>query len=127
MAGGELVLVEQHLFGPTFAWAAAVDRVLTPLDRAREVGPRPVGNRRRVVGLLDARADLLVDPVAQFGDRRERGLRVCVLRLEVRDHVRVVAFAQPVPVVDAIIAVNAEYVRAPGCPGRRRPDHYRGD
>ena len=58
----------------------------------------PVGDRRRLVGLLDAADDLVVDALAQRREVRERGVGVRVLGLEVRDHLGVVAVAEPEPV-----------------------------
>ena len=111
------VLVEQHLLRRRRRRArpAAVDRVLLALDRARVVLPRAVGHRRRDVGLLDAALDLLEDPVAE---RRVGASSASVYAFSASrcaSTVGVVAVAQPVPVVDALVAVLGR-----GRCGRRR-------
>ena len=121
----ERVLVEQHhgRLGRPAARAAAVHAVLQPFDGARRVLPRTVRNRRRLVGLLDAAADLLEDAVAQRVVRRQDRVGVGVLGLEVGDDVGVVALAQPVPVVDPLVAVQREHDGVAGsirgCRGHR--------
>ncbi len=55
VAGGEHVLVEHDLrgVGSGAAGPAAMDPVLRALDSAGGVLPRALGDRRRLVGLLD--------------------------------------------------------------------------
>ncbi len=95
----------------------AMHRVLLPCDRARVVLPRTVRDRRRHVGLLHACLDLLEDLLLQRGRRREHGFRVGVLRFEMCEHVGVVSLPQPVPVVDALVAVLGEHVGRRGAFG----------
>ena len=83
-----------------------MDRVLLALDGAGEVAPVAVGDRRRLVGLLHPRPDLGEDAVAELGDRGEHRFGVDVLGLEVGEHGGIVAVAEPVPVVDALVAVD---------------------
>jgi hypothetical protein len=108
VAGGGEVLVEQHLLTVPAAGPAAVDRVVEPLDGARVVLPLPARDGCGCVGLLDPRADLLVDRVPQRLQRREHGGGVGVLGLEVGTHGRVVAVTQPVPRVDALVVVETQ-------------------
>jgi hypothetical protein len=105
VALGELVHVEQHLFrGVHRALAAAVDRILQALDLALVIPVAALAVRHALVGFLDAREDLLVEPVAEAFERLHRLLRVAVLRFEVRDDFRIVLVAQPEVVVDAAVA-----------------------
>ena len=123
VARREVVLVEQDLLGAAVAAPAAVDGVLLTFDGARVIAPLAVGHRRRRVGLLDAAADLVEDAVAQRRARREERLGVRVLGFEVGDHGRVVTVAHPVPVVDAVVAVDRQHMRAPRRVRRRRRCH----
>ncbi len=85
--------------------------VLQTFDRARRVLPRALGDRRRLVGLLHAPLDLVEDAAPEGRERGERGVGVGVLGFEIRNHFRIVAVAEPVPVVVAHVAVLGELVR----------------
>ena len=124
VSGGELVLV-QHVSGAVGASgaaprAAAVNPVLAPLEGAGEVlvGPWRTGADSSVS--CTRPDDLLVELLAQRFCRRGRRLGVGVLGLEVGAHLGVVALPQPVPVVDPLVAVGAQRVRAPGRDRRSR-------
>ena len=83
-------------------------RVLAAFEGAGEVVPRPVADRRRDVGLLDAAADLLEEPVLEAARVLQCGGRVGVLGREVVEDLGVVAVPEPVPGVDARVAVRSE-------------------
>ena len=113
----EDVLVEEDLrgLGALAARPATVDRVLRALLGPGGVLPRTFGDGCGLVGLLDPRLDLVEDPFAQPRQGRELGVGVAVLGLEVGDHLGIVPVAEPIPVVDAGIAVFAQDVGpAPG-------------
>ncbi len=123
--GGELVLVEQHLLAGRRArrgerigqtrcprGAPALDPVLPALDRATEVLVRSLADRRARVGLLDAALDLLEQLLLQGFGAGHHLARVRVLGLQVLPHLRVVAVAEPEPVVDPLVAVRAQHDRA---------------
>ena len=115
VAGGELVLVEDRVLvavGP--AAPAAVHRVLLALLRPAQVPPLAPLRRDRQVGLLDAGDDLLVQLLPErLGVSGHRG-RVVVLRLQQGEDLGIGPIAQPVPVVDPLVAVGADGMRPPG-------------
>ena len=125
VAHREQVQIENDLFVAgvavtTVAQPAAVDRVLPALFGALVVLVGTVGHGRRGVGLLHARRDLVVDPRLQRLGRSHDGVGVRVLGFEIRTHIGVGALAQPVPVVDALVAVGAQDVRETGRQRRAR-------
>jgi hypothetical protein len=135
---GHLVEVDQHLLGGgvVLVRTPATDRILEALDGPAVVPPRALAHRHREVGLLRARLDLLEHGLAQVGRGRQHVQQVCVLALEVRDHLGVVTVAEPRVVVDDRLAVQASLHRHPfGCgwrgadggwgSGRRRLTHDR--
>ena len=83
----------------------AVPRVGLPLGGAGEVPPAAGPDRDRHVGLLDPRPDLLVHLVLERLQLGRHGVRVGVLRLEVRAGRRGVLVAQPLVVVHQHAAV----------------------
>ena len=90
VARGEQILVEHDLggFGPGATGPAAMDPVLRALHGSGGVLPGALGDRRRLVGLLDPGLDLAEDPLPQRQQGREHRVGVGVLGLEVRDHRR---------------------------------------
>ncbi len=122
VVAGQLVLVEDDLLaglrrlrhgrlsacGP----AAAVDGVALALDRALVVPPGPVADGHRQVGLDDVVPQLLVDVLAQGSQTGQLGLGVVVLLRQVGEDLGIVAVAQPVPVVDALVPVGPQDRRA---------------
>ena len=99
---------------------AAVDGILGPLDGARVVPPRPFAYRHGLVGLHDAGPDLGEQLLAQTRQMGRVAFGEVVLGLEMGEHLRVLALAQPEPVVDAPVAVGLEDRRPPGGHGRRQ-------
>ena len=95
---------------------SAVDRVLRAFFGPGGVLPRALGDGCRLVGLLDARLDLVEDPFAQR-QRREHRVGVAVLGLEVGDDLGIVPVAEPIPVVPR--ASPCASGRG-ACAGRRR-------
>ena len=83
-------------------------RVLESLDGAGEVLEGTPAHRHGHVGLLHAADDLSVETLAKGRESGDRGLRVGVLGLEVPEHGRVLAVAQPVPRIDTLVAVVAQ-------------------
>ena len=125
----ERVEVEQGLvdaagvvatLGPERAPAQVV-RVLLAAPGLARIPPVPLSHRHRVVVLLDPREHLLVELLLQLGMRREPGIGVAVLGLQVLERARIVAVAQPEVFVDARVAVHAHIARLARCARRRRP------
>ena len=129
LAARQLVEVEQGLVDAA--------RVVAPIGRRRRAGagsagtarrcrvwrrvpPVALSHRHRVVVLLDAREHLLVELLLQRGVRREPGIGVGVLGLQVGERARIVAVAQPEVVVAARVAVHAHVARL-ARRARRRP------
>ena len=98
---------------------AAMDSVLASLGGPAPVPPAAVARRRRQIVLEDSALDLLVQAFAQTRGRGGHRLGVAVLGLQVCDHRGVVAVAEPVPVVDAHVAVGLEPGRSARGRGRR--------
>ena len=96
---------------------AAMDPVLAPLGGPAPVPPAALARRRRQIVLLDPALDLLVQAFTQTGGGGGHRLGVAVLGLQVGDHRRVVAVAEPVPVVDAYVPVGLEPVGRRGAAG----------
>ena len=119
LAARQLVQVEQGLVDAARVVApirpdgapAQVVRVLLAAPRLGRVPPVALSHRHRVVVLLDAREHLLVELLLQLGVRREPGVGVGVLGLQVGERARIVAVAQPEVVVAARVAVNAHVAR----------------
>jgi hypothetical protein len=119
---GESVEVQQQLFGRLRVVAplgphgplAHQHRVLLARQRALAVPPAPLAHRHRLVGLLDARQHLLVELLPEGLERREPGLGVGRLGKQVGPYRRVVALAQPEPVVDPRFAVHRDIARLAG-------------
>ena len=109
---GHLVDIDHDLLGRLQrALLAAEDRVLLALFDARVVVVIVPLVRRRHVGLLDARLELVKQRLFErLGMGRHCG-RVLVLRLEVLDDLGIVALAEPVIVVGADVAVLFELPR----------------
>jgi hypothetical protein len=110
---GELVDVEQDLLGRIHVpLAPRVDRVLLPLDRPRVIEVAVVLAIGNVdVGLLDAAEHLVVELFLQLLRRREHGVRVRVLGLEIGDGLGTLLVAQPAVVVGALVAVKSDRLR----------------
>ncbi len=87
--------------------AAAADRVLLALDGAGVVPPVAAAYGHREVGLERAGLDLVEDLLAQRFEVRRRLVGVGVLGLEVGQRRRVLLVAQPLVVVDEVVAVVA--------------------
>ena len=124
---GELVLVEDDdlvliLAGGRRGWGggrpAAVARELEAVDRPRVVGPLPFFGGDTHVAQLHPGEHRLEQLSFHSGEVTSRCLGELVLSLEDRQHFRVVAVAQPVPVVDPLVAVGPHDSRAPICRGR---------
>ena len=119
LAARELVQVEQRLVDAgrvvapvrTDGAPAQVVRVLLAAPRPGRVPPVALSHRHRIVVLLDAREHLLVELLLQLGVRRQPGVGVGVLGLQVGERARIVAVAQPEVVVAARVAVNADVAR----------------
>ena len=128
----EHVLVEDHVAGAAVGFRecrgsveralrigqAAMDPVLAPLRRPAPVPPAAMARGRRHVVLLDPALDLLVEALTQIGGGGGDRLGVAVLGLQVGDDRRVVAVTEPVPVVDAHVAVGLEPRRSARGGGR---------
>ena len=103
---------ERLVFPPGVLRPTTVDAVAAPLDRAAVVQPGTLADRHRQIGLLDARHDLLEERILQGDGRCHHRVGVGVLGLEMGEDRRVVAVAEPVPVVDPHVAVCPELDRA---------------
>ena len=121
VAPRELVLVEQDLLGRFHrALAAAIDRVLQPLDLAQVVPVSVAQVWHALVGFLDAREDLLVEQLAEALQRLHHRLGVAVLGVEVFDHLGIRFLAQPEVVVHTALAELGEDLGLPARHGRHR-------
>ena len=123
LALGHRVLVEQDLFRRIHrALAARVDRVVLAGLEARVIPVAAQAVRHRSVVLLDAADDFAVQALLQRLGRRQHGVGVGVLGLDVGQHFLVLAriVAQPVVLVLAHGAVRRlHFVRLLRRDGRR--------
>ena len=128
-AGGQGVLVQQDLLlvaglarrGQLVGAAggpAAVDGVVLPLLGPRVVPPRSPAGRDGHVRLLDPRLHLLEELVLQRTERGQDLVGVGVLGLQVGQDLGVLAVAEPVPGVLALVPVGDDDVGALGGLGR---------
>ena len=107
VAFGKLVAVEDDLLGgdspDSAAWGrapvAAVDGVLRALFGTRVVPPGAVAVRDGDVGLLHVREHLLVELIAQAGERGHHGLGVGVFGFEIGGDLGILLVAEPGVVV----------------------------
>ncbi len=121
------VAVEHDLLGRLQrSPAAAMQRVLAPLDVPRVGPPATRKDGRRGVVLLEAAGDLLEEHGLQRVRRRHHLGEVGVLGLEVGDHRGVLALAQPEVLIRADGAVLVELVRDLRRHRRRRGAHAGG-
>ena len=119
VARRQLVAVEHDLLGRVHRTSTpAVDLVVEALHRAGVAPPPLVERRGRCVGLLHPADDLVVEPVLQVGALGHDAVGICVLGLQVGDHVWVRLVAKPVVGVDAAIAVGLEDLGPLGGDGR---------
>ena len=101
------VLIEDHVLGRVeAALLATIDRVRLPLFGAVVVPKTMVAVRHREVRLLDPAQHLAVQLLLQRLRVLHGGRRVGVLRLEVREHLRVLLVAEPEVVVLPHLAVQ---------------------
>jgi len=100
--------------------------VLQPLDSSFVVTPRPLRRRERDVGQVHPGDALPVDGLDEGLDGLRCRLQVGGLSIEQLGERRVVPLAQPVPVVDAFVAVGGQDDRTALC-GRRREPAGHGD
>ena len=128
-AFGQLVGVEQQLFGVLVngeraidrAWAAIVPGVFVASRGALVIQPRPPGRRQGEVGFADAALDFLEQRLAEFGLVGELFFEIGILRLEVCQHVVGVAILQPA------IGIGAGVGAGDGGVGHAvTPDSFRG-
>ena len=120
VTGGERVLVQQDFLGALFASSSAVDGVLSASLGARVVEEPIPALRNREVGLLDAAAHFLIEPLLQeLGPVHHLG-GVAIFGFQVGQHLGIVTVTQPVVVVDPQLPMNQFYPRSNGSTRRLR-------
>ena len=119
---GHLVDIKEHLFGGGgIPLLAAMHGILPAADGTRVIPVAVVEDGDAGIVLLDAGDDLLVQLVLHRLQWCQQGIRIGVLRLQVTEHVRVLALvvAQPVVLVLALGAMRGlHHVRFLGGVGR---------
>ena len=96
---GQRVEVQGDLFRRLRRPLATMNRVLLPRLRPRVVQPPPEDVRNALIILLDPRQHLLVQRLLKLHGRLHDRIRVRVLRLQIRRHLRTVLVPKPRVVV----------------------------
>ena len=121
MAGGPLVLVEQHLFQCAIGVTApAEDRILLAGLGADVVEPAALEFGHAEVRLLDPSEQLLVQRLLQCPGGRHRGIGPGVFGLQVLQSGRIFAIAQPEEWVHPRITMHCRDMGTPRSARRSR-------